>query len=65
MAQHEITYDGDGLSTNDPWSLEDYLREDGLTERDREKVRESVLSWLGQYDGAACDITEAMKELET
>jgi hypothetical protein len=63
VSRHEILYDADGVATNDPWSLDDYLIEDGLRFQDRGRVRESVRSWLAQYADAACDIDEAMREL--
>lgn len=63
MSKHKVTYDSDGLSTCDPWTLNEYLFEDGFSATERTLIEESVLSWLAQYDTAACDITEAMKEL--
>lgn len=63
MAKHEVEYDEQGLSKNDPWSLYEYLAEDGFGARDAEKIRESVLSWLREYNVADCDITEPMAEL--
>lgn len=65
MAKHEVTYDGQGIALTDPWDLDDYLHADGLSAADRELVRESVLSWLREYDSAGCDLREAMSTLTT
>lgn len=64
MAQHQVTYDDEGIATNDPWSLDDYLVEDGIDYATRERVQESVLSWLREYDFAGVDLHVAMAELE-
>ncbi len=63
MAKHEVTYDSDGLSTCDPWTLYEYLHEDGLSPAEQDKVAESVLSWLREYDNAGVDLHDAMQEL--
>lgn len=64
MAKHEVTYDEQGLSKDDPWSLDEYLVADRFTGHERALIRESVLSWLREYDTAGCDLYEALNELE-
>lgn len=64
VVKHEIVYDENGLSLNDGWTLDEYLAADRFTTTERATIRESVLSWLLEYDGAACDISEPIAELE-
>lgn len=64
MATHRVEYDDQGLSKNDPWSLQEYLHEDGLSPRDQERVLESVLSWLREYTEAGVDLMDAVTELD-
>lgn len=63
MAKHEVLYDGQGIAQNHPWSLDDYLSEDGLMTEDRARVKESVLSWLREYEAASESLQDAMREL--
>lgn len=63
MARHEVVYDEQGLSKNDPWPLDEYLAEDRFTLAERALIKESVLSWLREYEQAGCDITEPLAEL--
>ena len=63
MAKHEVTYDRDGLSLDDPWSLDNYFHEDGLSRADIDRAKESVLSWLQEYETAGCDLDDALGEL--
>lgn len=64
MAKHEVFYDEQGLSTNDPWTLDEYLAEDRFRTDEKRLIKESVLSWLREYDAAGCDLSEALNELE-
>lgn len=64
MSKHEVTYDGDGLATCDPWTLDDYLSTDGFTARQCEVITESVLSWLTEHETVGCDLADAIRELE-
>lgn len=63
MAKHEVSYDRDGLSLDDPWTLNDYLHEDGFSPSECEKIEESVVSWLREYETAGVDLELALGDL--
>jgi hypothetical protein len=63
VAKHEVNYDEDGLSLNDPWTLDEYFQEDNMSLVMVERAKESVLSWLCEYHNAGVDLELALGDL--
>lgn len=62
MAKHRMTYE-DGVATNEPWSLSEYLQVDGFRPIEQDMVIESVTSWLQEYEGAGLSLKDALRDL--